>query len=418
MHGVGERPARQRSTDAGRATWDPRHPIPRGARRGARPQRARHVRRNRGPASSWSPGAWRSTAPTGIGVAPTADTVLSCTDTWTGGGGTSDWNGAGNWNAGVPQGSGVDGVPHPQQDATVVVQNATFSIGELTVAKGSSLTVGGDAGGTGQAGASLSVSSGLDNGGTLTAGPTGTGHGPGHRHRHRHRRGRRHGHTHPRRADHEHRGPSSVSGTVTIGVASPSSLTNAGTVGVAPGGLIDLEKSSTLTNASERADRLRDRRAADIPVGLRQDHERHAVARRQRRTGVRERVHPLTGCRVRRGGRLVQRDVRHRSQRCDGRLLHPGCPSASSAARQAWGHGRRHHERRPRHRCSGRTCRFTATVTSDAGSDPTGSVSFSAGGVLLGSAPAVTAVRGDDRHLRHGEPPGGIGTRRPATYPR
>ena len=114
---------------------------------------------------------------TGIGVAPAADTVLSCTDTWTGGGGTSDWNSAGNWNAGVPQGSGVDAcIPG---GATVVVQNATFSIGELTVAKGSSLTVGGDAGGTGQAGASLSVSSGLDNGGTLTAGPTGTGTGPG-----------------------------------------------------------------------------------------------------------------------------------------------------------------------------------------------------------------------------------------------
>ena len=112
--------------------------------------------------------------------------------------------------------------------ATVVVQNATFSIGELTVAKGSSLTVGGDAGGTGQAGASLSVSSGLDNGGTLTAGPTGTGTGPG--------TGTATGTgagagtaTLTLGGPNTNTGTFSVSGTVTIGVASPSSLTNAGT---------------------------------------------------------------------------------------------------------------------------------------------------------------------------------------------
>ena len=75
---------------------------------------------------------------TGIGVAPAADTALSCTDTWTGGAGTTDWGTAGNWSTGVPDATGVDAcIP---AGATVVDQNATVTVGELTVAKGSSLT--------------------------------------------------------------------------------------------------------------------------------------------------------------------------------------------------------------------------------------------------------------------------------------
>ena len=172
------------------------------------------------------------TGVTGIGTAPAADTVLSCTDTWTGAAGTADWGTAGNWSAGVPDGSGVDAcIP---SGATVVDQTAAISVEELTVAKGSSLTVGsGGAPETASPGATLSVTSGLDNDGTLTAEAASPGTasltlgGPV-----------------------TNSGALEVSSTLTIGAAAASSVTNAGIVGIAPGGVIDLENASTLTNES------------------------------------------------------------------------------------------------------------------------------------------------------------------------
>ena len=170
---------------------------------------------------------------TGTGVAPAADSALSCTDIWTGGAGTTDWTTAGNWSTGVvPDTTSVDAcVPGGM---TVVDQNSPIIVGELSVAKGSSLTVG--AGKTSQAGSAvttLTVSSGLDNEGTLTAEPSGIGtaalslDGPV-----------------------TNAGTFEVFGSLTIGAAAPSSITNSGTLGIAPGGVIDLEKASTLTNAS------------------------------------------------------------------------------------------------------------------------------------------------------------------------
>ena len=158
----------------------------------------------------------------GIGVAPAADSTLSCTDIWTGGAGTTDWAAAGNWSMGVvPDGAGVDAcIPG---GTTVVDQTTAVTVGELTIAKGSSLTVGtGGAHATGSARASLAVSSGLDNDGTLTAGPSDTStatlalDGPV-----------------------TNTGVFEVFGTVSVGAATASSLNNAGTVGVAPGGGCD-----------------------------------------------------------------------------------------------------------------------------------------------------------------------------------
>ncbi len=170
---------------------------------------------------------------TDVGVAPAADTVLHCTDTWTGNGGTTAWGTAGNWSTGVPNDTNVDAcIPDA---ATVVVANASFSVGELTVSRGSTLAVGGPAtGDSGAPGASLSVSSGLENDGTLTAGPSGSGlstlslNGPI-----------------------TNDGVLEVAGGVTIGNTNASNLTNTGTVGVAPGGVLFVAGSSTLSNASQ-----------------------------------------------------------------------------------------------------------------------------------------------------------------------
>ncbi len=170
---------------------------------------------------------------TGTGVAPAADSALSCTDIWTGGAGTTDWTTAANWSTGVvPDTTSVDAcIPG---GTTVADPNAPIIVGELSVAKGSSLTVGtGKTPQTGSAGATLTVASGLDNDGTLTSEPTGTGttalilDGPV-----------------------TNTGAFEVFGSLTIGAAATSSITNSGTLGIAPGAVIDLEKASTLTNSS------------------------------------------------------------------------------------------------------------------------------------------------------------------------
>ena len=361
-----------RSTDAGRASWFVAIRF-RGAH-AAEPAGTRSgVSAQPWPASSVVAGSLAIYGATGIGVAPAADTVLGCTDTWTGGGGTTDWNTAANWSAGVPDATGVDAcIPG---GATVVDQDATAVVGELTVAKGSTLSVG-----TGGAGAAP-----IGRRGTL--GLLGTGQ---RRDADRRALGLRHGHPHPRRAHHEHRRLRRAR----HGDRRRRRRVEPDQRRHARGRSGWCAQSRAVLHAHEcveRAARLRHRRSADVPVGLRQDRERGVVARRQRRSGVRERVHSLVGCRVRRGQQLLQRDVRHRSQRRDSRLLPPGRHSAWSAAPRP--RPRPSASRAPsRHRCSGRTCRFTATVTPASGSDPTGSVSFSAGGVLLGTTPVATAA--------------------------
>ena len=208
-----------------------RHPIGAAARRGAR----RHPVRSLGAAAAGLAvvgGSMAIYGATGIGVAPAADTVLSCTDTWTGSAGTTDWNTAANWSAGVPDAPGVDACI--SGGATVVEQDATAAVGELTVAKGSTLAVStAGAGATPSTGAGLAVSSGLDNDGTLTAGPSDAGtstltlDGPV-----------------------TNTGAIDVLGAVSVGAGAVSSVTNAGTLAVGPGGVLSLGQSSTLTNAA------------------------------------------------------------------------------------------------------------------------------------------------------------------------
>jgi hypothetical protein len=308
----------------------------------------------------------------GIGVAPAADTVLNCTDTWTGSAGTTDWGTAGNWSTGVPDATGVDACI-PSGDA-VIDQNAAIVVGELTVAKGSSLTVGtGATSETGSAGATLSVSSGLNNDGTLTAEPSGPGtttltlDGPV---------------TNP--------GAFEVFGTVTIGNTAASSLTNSGTVGIAPGGAIDLQKASTLTNepngllafgingpptsASDYGTILNGSLSLDGNVaavfegGFTPSPGAEYVVATGSYSG--------TFATVRDGATA---DYSHP----DALGLIGGAPASPTAVGVT--------STAPTS-VFGQDVRFTATVTPASGSSPTGSVSFTAGGILLGSTPVATAA--------------------------
>ena len=347
-----------------------RHPSARGARRGAH----RHSFRNLGAAVAGLvvvAGSLAIYGATGTGVAPAADTVLGCTDTWTGGGGTTDWNTDANWSAGVPDAAGVDAcIPG---GATVVDQDATAVVGELTVAKGSTLSVGtGGTGDTRSAGAELSVSSGLENDGTLTAGPSSSGTA-----------------TLTLDGPITNAGAFDVLGTVTVGGSAVSSLTNAGTLGVAPGGVLNLEQSSTLTNAStgllafgidgpstspsaygrilNGALSLDGSVAPVFESGFTPSPTAEYVVANSSFSG--------TFATVRKGATA---DYTH-----PGALgLVGGAPVAATAVGVT--------STVPAS-VFGQDVRFTATVTPAAGSEPTGSVTFSAGGVPLGTTPVATA---------------------------
>jgi hypothetical protein len=309
---------------------------------------------------------------TGIGVAPAADTVLSCTDTWTGGAGTTDWSTAGNWSGGVPDATAVDAcIPG---GSTVVDQNAAMVVGELTVSKGSSLTVGtGATAGAGSAGPTLSVTSGLDNDGTLTAGPSGPGtatltlDGPV-----------------------TNTGAFEVFGTVTIGSAAASSLTNAGTVGVAPGGVIDLEKASTLTNASTGLLAFGISGPPSSPSGYGRIVNGMLSLDGSAAPVFEGGFSPSSGAEyvvangAFSGTFATVRDGATADYAHPGALgLVGGAPASATAVGVT--------STVPTS-VFGQDVRFTATVTPASGSAPTGSVSFTAGGVLLGSTPVATAA--------------------------
>jgi large repetitive protein len=370
LRGVDKWPARNAAPTLG-GIVGPRHPTPRGTRRGAH----RHRIRSLGAAAAGLvvvAGGLAIYGATGIGVAPAADTVLSCTDTWTGGAGTTDWSTAGNWSTGVPDAAGVDAcIPG---GATVVDQNATIVVGELTVAKGGSLTVG--AGGSaevGSAGATLSVSAGLDNDGTLTAGPSGPGtatislDGPV-----------------------TNTGAFEVFGTVTIGNAAASSLTNAGTVGVAPGGVIDLEKASTLTNSSNGLLAF----GINGPPSSPSDYGR-IVNGSLSLDGSAALVFeggfaPSSGAEYVVANGSFGGTFATVRDGATADYSHPdalGLVGAAPASATAVGV-----TSTVPTSVFGQDVRFTATVTPASGSAPTGSVSFSAGGALLGSTPVATAA--------------------------
>ncbi len=170
------------------------------------------------------------------GSAPPTEN-LSCNDTWTGSGASANWDSAANWTTGTPNGTSVD-VCIPA-DANVFLSEGSFSVGELTVSAGSSLTIGtigtiatGSSDSTSTTGPSLTVSSGLQNDGSLTVEPSGTSgqavltlDGPI-----------------------TNTGTLTVNGAVGVGGTPSTSVTNEGTIGVAPGGLINVARSSTITN--------------------------------------------------------------------------------------------------------------------------------------------------------------------------
>ncbi len=362
----------RRATQHG--SWEgivgPRHPTLPGARRGAH----RRAIRSLGAIVAGLgvvAGGLLISGVTGIGTAPAADTALSCTDSWTGAAGTADWGTADNWSAGVPDAIAVDAcIPG---GATVVDQTAAFTVGELTVAKGSSLTVGtGGTSETGSTDATLSVTSGLDNDGTLTAEAASPGtatlalDGPV-----------------------TNTGALEISGTLTIGAAAASGVTNAGIVGIAPGGVIDLEKTSTLTNepngllafgiggpptaASGYGRILNGSLSLDgsaAPVfegGFTPSPGADYVVATGSFSG--------TFATVRNGATADY-------SRPDALGLAGGAPAAATAVAVT--------STVPTP-VFGQDVGFTATVSGASGSAPTGSVSFTAGGAALGSTPVTTA---------------------------
>ncbi len=346
---------------------EPRHPHLRGGRRVAR------WRPHKALAAAVASllvvaGTLAVYATTGIGLAPAADTVLSCTDTWTGNGGTTDWNTAANWSAGVPDTATVDACI--SDHATVVVSNASFSVGELTISKGSTLAVG--TGGSGSLGTSLSVSLGLENDGTLTAGPSGPGTA-----------------TLSLDGPITNTGALDVSGTVTVGKAAAASLTNVGTIGVGPGGVLDLGNSSPFTNASGGLLAFGIDGAPTFPAGYGRVINGALALDGSVEPVFENGFTPSPGAEyfVAAGSYSGTFATVHNGATAD--YSHPnelglvgGAPATpttvsvtSTVPTAVFGQG----------------VQFTATVTPASGPDPTGSVSFSAGGVPLGSAPVATA---------------------------
>jgi hypothetical protein len=308
---------------------------------------------------------------TGIGVAPAADTALGCTDIWTGSAGTTDWGTAGNWSTGVvPDAMSAEAcIPG---GTTVVDQNGPITLGELTIAKGSSLTVGTEsAPKPGGGGASLSVSAGLDNEGSLTVGRSDTGTS-----------------TATLDGPVTNAGALEVFGTLTIGAATVSSLTNAGTVGIAPGGAIDLEKTSSFTNASngllafgiDGPPTSASHYGRILNGSLSLDgsgapvFEGGFVPSSSAEYVVATSAFSGTFATVRNGATA---DYSHP----DALGLVGGTPATATAVGV---------KSTVRTSVFGQDVRFTATVTPASGTAPTGSVSFTAGTFLLGSTPVAT----------------------------
>jgi large repetitive protein len=167
-----------------------------------------------------------STGPGGNNVTPT------CSDTWTGSdpANPTAWSDAGNWSSGTPT-QGTDACI--SGGFSVVVQNSPVTVNELSVARGSTLTVGTPGGTTA---AVLTVSSALENDGSVIAGPSGPTSGSA---------------ALDLGGTIENTGTLSTGGAVTIGQNTVTTVTNAGTVAVAPGGVITVGDASVFTNDSQ-----------------------------------------------------------------------------------------------------------------------------------------------------------------------
>ena len=311
---------------------------------------------------------------TDIGVAPAADTVLNCTDTWTGNGGTTDWGTAANWSTGVPNDTGVDAcIPDA---TTVVIADASFSVGELTVARGSTLAVGGsDTGGSGRSVAERQL--------VGLVGPE------QRRDPDRRTIGTRPLDAVPQRSHHERRCPRGVRRRHHRQRQRLGSDQH-GHHWCCTGRRALCRRSIEPEQRVARTACVRYRRATDVPVRLRQDHQR--VARPQWDGGpvLDNGFTPTAGAEyfvddgpssgtfatVLNGARV---DSSH-----PGELgLVGGAPANATAVTVA--------SAAPTS-VFGQEVSVTATVTSSSGTSPTGWVAFRAGAVLLGSAPVVTAA--------------------------
>jgi large repetitive protein len=308
----------------------------------------------------------------GIGVAPAADSTLSCTDQWTGGGGTTDWDTPANWSTGVPDETSVDVCI--AAGATVVVARGSFAVGELTVSRGSALTVGAAPGDSGPTGATLAVVAGAENDGILTAEPSATGaasltlDGPI-----------------------TNTGTLEADGSVVIGHAAASTLVNSGTVGVAPGSVVDLESSSTATSTPSGLLAF----GIDGPASSASNYG--SITNGSLSLGgsadsvFDDGFTPSPGSEyaVYHGSysgtfAAVGNDARaDYSQPSDVGLVGGAPPEATAVALTS----------SVPSAVFGQEVQFTATVTPSSGSDPTGSVTFRAGALALGSA-TLTGTEG------------------------
>ncbi len=332
----------------------------------------------------------------GSGSAPPTE-ALSCNDTWTGGSTSADWDSAANWTTGVPSGTNVDVCI--SGDANVLLSDSSFAIGELTVSAGSSLTIGsphttGSAAtgsatgttttttttastGTGTGTAGLTVSSGLQNDGSLTVAPSGTTGDP----------------TLTLDGPAMNTGTLTVNGAVNIGSAVSTSVTNEGAIGVAPGGLINVGGSSSVTNEPDGL----------LAFGI--DGPPSSVTAYGRITNgtlslagsadpvFEDNFTPSPGAEyfVDTGTSTgaftsvlhnATADYSHAGEVG----LTGGAPATVTSTSVASG--------APSGSLYGQGVRFTATVIPVSGSNPTGSVSFFANGISLGSSPVTTSPAG------------------------
>ena len=103
-----------------------------------------------------------------LATTPSTSAAPTCSASWTGGAGTTDWNTATNWSpAAVPTGTNVC----VTADATVVDSNVSPSLASLDLAQGATLTIGTPSGSNGL---SLTVNGPTTVEGSLALGVSGT----------------------------------------------------------------------------------------------------------------------------------------------------------------------------------------------------------------------------------------------------
>jgi len=319
-----------------------------------------------------------------LGSAPPTET-LSCNDSWTGSSPSGVWDSAANWTAGVPNGASVDACI--TGNANVTLSDSSFSIGELTVSVGSSLTIDTgrattagdtvDAGATGATTPGLTISSGLQNDGSLTVGATQTSGHPGL----------------TLDGPVTNSGTLTVDGTVGIGGGTSTAVSNDGTVGVAPGGLIHVDGSSTITNEPDGLLAF----GIDGPPSSVADYGQitdgtlalggsaDPVFENDFTPSPGSEYFVDTGAATGAFASVPHGATADYSHTGEVGLT-GGAPGTATVTRVKTS--------TPRGSLFGQPVQLTAVVTPASGAGPTGSVSFSAGGLLLGSSPVTTDSEG------------------------